>query len=70
MNRHKLTHVLSCKEASLLLSQAEDRRLSWVERLQLRLHLSLCEACTRFSHQIVFLRTVFRRYASDAESKR
>ena len=70
MNPHRLTHVLSCKEASLLLSQAEDRRLSWLERLQLRLHLSLCDACTRFSRQIAFLRTALRRYASDAESKR
>jgi Putative zinc-finger len=59
---HKLTHVLSCKEASLLLSEAEDRRLSLVERWKLRLHLSLCDACTRFSRHIAFLRKAMQRY--------
>ncbi len=62
MSLHRLTHVVSCKEASLLLSEAEDRRLSLVERLKLRLHLSVCEACTRFSQQIAFLRKAMRRY--------
>jgi hypothetical protein len=67
---HRLTHVISCKEASLLLSQAEDRRLRLVERVQLRLHLAVCDACTRFSQQIAFLRIAMRRYANDPASKR
>ena len=62
MSIHRLTHVVSCKEASLLLSQAEDRRLSLFERVKLRLHLSVCDACTRFSKQIAFLRAAMRGY--------
>jgi len=54
--------VVSCKEASLLLSEAEDRRLSLLERVKLRLHLSVCDACTRFSQQIAFLRKAMQRY--------
>jgi hypothetical protein len=62
MSLYRLTHVMSCKEASLLLSEAEDRRLSLVERLKLRLHLALCDYCTRFSQQLAFLRAAMRRY--------
>jgi hypothetical protein len=62
MSLHRLTHVMSCKEASLLLSEAEDRRLSMVERVKLRIHLALCDYCTRFSQQLAFLRTAMRRY--------
>ncbi len=67
---HRLTHVVSCKEASLLLSQAEDRRLTLVERVQLRLHLAVCDVCTRFAHQLAFLRVAVRRYADEPGSKR
>jgi hypothetical protein len=44
------------------LSEAEDRRLSLLERVKLRLHLSVCDACTRFSQQIAFLRKAMREY--------
>ena len=53
---HRLTHMLSCKEATRLLSQAQDRRLSYGERIKLRLHLMACVACSRFSRQLAVLR--------------
>lgn len=59
---HRLTHMLSCKEVSRLLSQGEDRRLTLPERLKLRLHLRVCMACTRFARQIAFLRAALQRY--------
>ena len=58
---HRLTHVISCKEASRLLSQARDRRLGWVEGLKLRAHLALCDFCTRFEEQLRFMREAMRR---------
>ena len=58
---HRLTHVISCKEASRLLSQAEDRRLGWLERAKLRAHLALCDFCTRFEEQLRFMREAMRR---------
>jgi hypothetical protein len=51
---------VSCKEASLLASQSLDRRLRLSERVMLRLHLLVCEACTRFRRQIEFLRVAVR----------
>jgi len=58
---HRLTHVISCKEASRLLSQAQDRRLGWLERAKLRTHLALCDFCTRFEEQLRFMREAMRR---------
>ena len=58
---HRLTHVISCKEASRLLSQAQDRRLGWPERAKLRVHLALCDFCTRFEEQLRFMREAMRR---------
>jgi hypothetical protein len=59
-----LTHMLSCKEVTRLLSQGEDRRLSYGERVKLRLHLMVCTACTRFSRQLAFMRQALSRYRS------
>jgi len=53
---------LSCKQASKLLSQAQERRLGLPERLKLRLHLLACDGCTNFLKQLRFIRTFIRRY--------
>jgi hypothetical protein len=54
--------MLSCKDATRLLSQAEDRRLSYAERVKLRLHLMACVACSRFSRQLALMRDALSRY--------
>ena len=59
---HRLTHMLSCKEVSRLLSQGEDRRLTWLERTKLQLHLRVCTACTRFARQRAVMREAMQRY--------
>ena len=58
----RLTHMLSCKEVTRLLSQAQDRPLTLGERVKLGLHLLACTACTRFSRQLAFMRTALSRY--------
>lgn len=55
--------MLTCKDASRLISQRQDRALSVRERLALRLHLALCEGCVRVSEQVDFLREALARYA-------
>ena len=47
---------LSCREASRLLSQSMDRKLGLGERARLRLHLTLCDACSNFKRQLQALR--------------
>jgi predicted anti-sigma-YlaC factor YlaD len=58
--------MLTCKDVSALVSQSLDRRLSWHERCNVRLHLLICRACTRFQRQLAFLRRVARDYADYA----
>lgn len=55
--------LLSCKEATRLVSQGLDRRLGLAERLALRLHLLVCDGCTNFSKQMAFLRRGLSRLA-------
>ena len=62
MIRNALGHILSCKDASRLVSKREDATLSAWQRLLLRLHLSVCAACTHFERQIRFLRNAMQKY--------
>jgi hypothetical protein len=52
--------MLSCKQASRLVSQGLDRRLGFADRLRLRLHLAICDGCTHFKQQMDFLRKAVR----------
>lgn len=54
--------MLSCKEATHLMSEAQDRELAAGERLQLRMHLLICRGCRGFRAQIDFLRGACRHY--------
>ena len=55
--------MLSCKEATQLVSQGLDRRLGFLERVTLRLHLLICDGCTHFHKQTAFLRKAMKRLA-------
>jgi len=61
---------LSCKEASRLISQGMERRLSLGERIALRLHVRICDACTRFTSQMKFLRRALRAYPGADDEER
>lgn len=55
--------MLSCKEVSVLVSQSQERRLIWRESMALRMHLLMCQACSRFARQMKFLRIAAHRLA-------
>lgn len=48
--------MLSCKEATQLISQGMDRHLTLAERLGLRLHLLICRGCRATEAHLRFLR--------------
>jgi len=62
MIRRALGHLLRCKDVSRLVSQAQDRPLTRWERWVLRMHLSVCDGCTRFDAHLRFLRRAMHRY--------
>lgn len=53
--------MLTCKQATHLLSQRLDRKLSRRERLALRLHVWICRNCRRFERQLHFIRHALHR---------
>ena len=54
---------LTCKEAHRLVAEQLDRELPLGDRLRVRLHLFACTSCTRFKHQMQFLREAMKRVA-------
>jgi predicted anti-sigma-YlaC factor YlaD len=56
--------MLSCKEATRLISQRQDRALSLGERVLLGLHLAICDGCRAVSRQVDFLRRALRQLFS------
>ena len=54
--------IPSCREASEVLSLAQDRPLTLREKLVLYVHLPLCEGCRNFKAQLAFIRRAVREY--------
>ena len=59
---------LSCKEASRLVSQGQDERLPLGRHIAVRVHLAICNGCTNFRNQMLFLKKAISTLA-DSESK-
>lgn len=60
--------MLSCRQASQLLSQSRERVLPLRQRLGLRLHLLLCDACRQFASQLKQLRRAARQFGARIEN--
>jgi predicted anti-sigma-YlaC factor YlaD len=61
--------MLTCKDASHLISQRLERPLGWRERMGLRLHLLMCQYCRRFERQMALLRTALRKLGERSEAE-
>jgi hypothetical protein len=59
--------MLNCKQTSQLVSQSLDRRLTWKERLAVRLHLLICKYCARFNRQLLAMRAGLQRHSQAIE---
>ena len=60
---------LTCREAARLLLEREHRRLGPMERLGLRLHLGICEMCTRFDGQLRLMHRAMERWRNYGEEE-
>ena len=66
----KATYPLrrTCKEVTALVIAREDRALPLAERLALRLHMAMCQACPTFERQVLTMRNAmkqWRHYSND-----
>ncbi len=53
--------MITCEDATRLISEGQDRNLTPWERIGLRLHLWMCDGCRLFEKQIGYLREIVRR---------
>ncbi len=44
----------------------EDRDLSLADRLALRMHMAICDACPRFERQMLTMRNGLRAWRNDS----
>ena len=51
---------MNCREATAMMSQAQDRDLSLDERMGLKVHLLMCSGCKNYRLQLDVLRKVAR----------
>lgn len=58
----QLPLMRSCKEVTTLLIAREDRALPWQERVALRMHMVICQACPRFERQVLTMRNAMRQW--------
>lgn len=55
--------MLNCFDATKLLSEALERRLTFKERMSLNMHTMMCSGCRNFGKQMHSLRLITRTYA-------
>ena len=61
----------TCREVAAILVAREDRTLGLADRLALRLHMAICDACPRFERQMLTMRNglkQWRNYAGPEDS--
>ncbi len=53
----KIMHILflSCLKATEIIEKGLHFKLSWKEKLQLRMHKMMCDICPRYEKQSLFL---------------
>ena len=61
----------TCREVAALLVAREDRNLGLADRLALRMHMVICDACPRFERQMLTMRNSlqqWRNYSAPGDS--
>ena len=55
----------SCKDVHRLVIEGQDRKLGFVEKISVRVHLLICGACNRFARQMDLLRQALRQFPGE-----
>lgn len=57
--------MITCKEATHLISIRDEEKLSLSTKLKLKLHLMLCKTCMYFSKHIEILKSSIKNMVND-----
>lgn len=55
--------MMNCHEATRQMSESQERPLSMIERMSLKLHLMMCSGCSNFKEQMGSIRLMTRTFA-------
>ena len=61
----------TCREVAAILVAREDRNLGLADRVALRIHMVICDACPKFERQMLSMRNAmqqWRNYANNDDS--
>lgn len=61
--------MMTCHDATYLMSQSRERSLTFSERMKLRLHVGMCRGCAHFERQLPQLGQAAKAYATNTEHK-
>ncbi|MFA0790425.1 zf-HC2 domain-containing protein [Microbulbifer echini] len=59
----------SCRGATRLMSESQERNLLFSEQASLKLHLAMCAPCRNFGRQLHALRRISKSYAGGGPEK-
>lgn len=60
--------MFNYKKVTQLVSESFDRKLSFYQRLGMRIHLMMCKFCSRYQEQLLFLRKTARLFSESSEA--
>lgn len=59
--------MISCKKASFLIAKKEEQKFTFIERINLAIHLAMCKFCKAFEKQSSYISKQVKRLTSSAE---
>jgi hypothetical protein len=60
----KMPLMRTCKEVTALVVAREDRELSAMDQVRLRIHMAMCKACPPFERQMLTMRHAMKQWRS------
>ena len=60
--------MISCEEASKLISESMDHAIPFWEKVSLKIHLAMCKVCPTYMRQLDFLRRILKGWADHTVS--
>jgi len=58
-----MSGMLTCREATQLVSEAMDHKLPLSRTFELKMHMFMCKFCSRFKKQVLSIRHVIQENA-------
>lgn len=59
--------MMNCREATRLMSEAQDRKLTLKENAELKFHKMICTGCRNFGNQMDSIRAFMQEFAKTPE---